>query len=1406
MGGLPAPASPSNGSVALMTPPADKSTHHRRGAGFPALAVALAYALFATAWILGSDYLLALAFSDPRLLSTMGALKGVGFVAVTTGLLYLALRHAAASRLPETTTPAGGAGRWWLAVVMVMVLIVAVIGAHAYTAAHERNEIARLAGLAQAKAEQIGHWLEERRRDGKVAASAAPLYQAAQNWQQTDDPESRSLVLGRMHALMDIVGYETVLLVDERGSVLLGAGAAHQQISPGLQQAVIDAMGRDEGNGEAVFFTLHRSDGDAAEHVHFDLVSELPRQEGQRQLALLMRMSERDMHFPFLQDWTEGTATGEALLLRDRGVRLQVLNAPRFAYPQADLLDVSPRVAGDLVTAALREAEPGQALWGRGLDGEPALGVAAPVPGSDWRLLMKIDQAELYGDIRSDLSWGALALLLATLVAIAAGRLWTQQRTLVLQRRVDQERQQRLVVAQRHEDLVENARDIILVLDARGRVVQANAAATRAYGLGREALLGLNIRDLRAGPAQAEEDGAAPQEGLPFETRHKRADGTEFPVEVSTAIVEIDGEPHRQSIIRDISARKAAERQLDANARLLAIAARAGHIGGWDVDLVQGKVHWSDEVCRIHDMPPGTLVSIEDGLGYYAPEWRERITRKFTACVRDGAPYDEELEILTAAGRKVWVRTVGEPVRNESGAVVGVRGAFQDISERKRAQLILELQRRRADALLELPRLAETRDETSFIQRALAIAEELTGSELSFVHFVHEEQALLELATLSPRAQAQLNGEASAAHCTIGEAGRWADALRQRAALVNNDFGGDHADNADQGSADGRGLPTGLAGLRRLVSAPVIEDGKVAMLAAVANKPGDYTEIDLETVRLIAEETWRIVQKQRTQDQLRQRSLAIEQSPDSIVITDLDARIQYVNRAFIEITGYRAEELIGENPRILQSGKTPPHHYDEMWTALTNGEPWKGEFYNRRKDGSEYVEFGHIAPLRQPDGRITHYVAVKVDITEQKRVAAELDRHRHHLEQMVGERTAQLEEARARAESANQAKSAFIANMSHEIRTPLNAIVGLAHLLRSEDATPAQREKLDKIDSAADHLLSIISDILDIAKIEAGRFELDLQNFHLSAVLDHVRSLISESARAKGLSLDTDGDAVPEWLRGDPARLRQALLNLAGNAVKFTEQGSIQLRARLLGEDERGLQVRFEVEDTGSGIPAERLDHLFRAFEQVDRSVTRRYGGTGLGLAVTRGLAELMGGHAGADSVPGKGSLFWFEVQLARGHGVQPAPAREAAQRLSPREALAAHADARILLAEDNAINREVATQMLHAAGLSVDCAVDGQEALRMVREQSYDLVLMDVQMPEMDGLTATREIRKLPGMATLPILAMTANVFEEDRRAALEAGMNDFVAKPVQPEDFYQALGRWLDTRRTSDRRPPQA
>ncbi len=494
-----------------------------------------------------------------------------------------------------------------------------------------------------------------------------------------------------------------------------------------------------------------------------------------------------------------------------------------------------------------------------------------------------------------------------------------------------------------------------------------------------------------------------------------------------------------------------------------------------------------------------------------------------------------------------------------------------------------------------------------------------------------------------------------------------------------------------------------------------------------------------------------------------------------------DGTVLAVNDTELELLGYTRDEFVGHGIGEFMTPASRQSLQRNFSDFARIGRKRDLEFDFVRKDGTIIPALVSGDMVRDADGRFVHTRSILIDNSERKARDEQLRRLQAELAQRAEE-----------AEAATRAKSAFLANMSHEIRTPMNAILGLTHLILRAGQPPEPAERLRKIEAAGRHLLSIINDILDLSKIEAGRVELESTDFHLSAILDNIASMIAEQAGGKGLSIRIDPDSVPIWLRGDPTRLRQALLNYAANAVKFTDRGSVTLRARLLEETGDAVRVRFEVEDTGIGIPAEVLPSLFQSFEQADTSTTRKYGGTGLGLAITRHLAGLMGGETGVHSTPGVGSTFWLTARLGRGHGIEAsAPVKDDTDAES--ELKRHYSGARILLAEDDEINREVALELLHSVALHAETAVTGAEAVRKAQNTRYDLILMDMQMPEMDGTEATRVIRTLPGWDNAPIIAMTANAFDEDRRQCESAGMDDFISKPVDPHAFFSTLLKWL-------------
>jgi PAS domain S-box-containing protein len=540
-----------------------------------------------------------------------------------------------------------------------------------------------------------------------------------------------------------------------------------------------------------------------------------------------------------------------------------------------------------------------------------------------------------------------------------------------------------------------------------------------------------------------------------------------------------------------------------------------------------------------------------------------------------------------------------------------------------------------------------------------------------------------------------------------------------------------------------------------------------------------------------------ITAQKAAQDQLVRLSLVARSTDNMVVITDGVGRIDWANPAFLQRTRYTLPEIVGRRPADLLHGEdTDPAAVRRISEALWAGRSVREEILNYTKFREPYWVVLQITPVRSPDSdRVECFISVQSDTTERKGRERALMLQTAELEERVRQRTSELAEAKEQAEASTRAKSDFLANMSHEIRTPLNAIVGLTHLCLQTPLDARQRSYVDKAGRAAKSLVRIVSDILDFSKIEAGGAELELRPFRPADVAEQVRAVLGEMAEGKGLRFSVQlAPDLPPVLLGDALRLEQVLVNLVGNAIKFTSVGAVEVTIGVQARSPTSCTLGVEVHDSGIGLSQAQLARLFAPFSQADTSITREYGGTGLGLVIAKRLVERMGGQIWVHSTPGQGSVFGFSArfgELAPSPGAAPAAQHSDGAPVPPAGPLYGM---RVLVAEDNEINQQVIVELLQAVGAQAVLAGNGLEVLQRLQAPgaAFDMLLMDMRMPEMDGPTATRALRRLPGWADLVVIAITANFSAEDRRLCLEAGMDDFETKPIEPERLYATMARW--------------
>ena len=1370
-------------------------------------------------------------------------------------------------------------------------LLVVVGGGVALSVGKDRNrESDRLQSIASIKTVQVSSWLRERRENAEFVRTSRTFAQ----WftrAVAGDEQARELLAGRLDEYTRIQRFDSFQVIDTAGLVV--AQSPHAHVAPAGPR-LIAARRAIEKN--ATTLEGPYPSAEPARPDTLDIAVPLATSAGQPAGAVVLSTNSDRALSGLLQTWAGAGPSTEVLLVRQNDSHIEVLGeswqrdaAGRAAVLPMDMsLMLVPQVLGG-------RAAFDTLIDGTDFQGTAVFGVVRRVPETDWLMVVKIDRADFYASAAVDAIGIITAGIVAAFLAVIAIQTLRQRDRL----RAQLDDEIRLTI------IANSVPGMLYTIERRPDGTLTMPYASQAVS----DVIGLSAQTLAADVAPA------------FALIHPD-DRARMGASMETSRLELTVWRNQWRSLHPAKG----ERWLDGNASPSRLPDGAIVWHGFVADVTERKqaeaaaVQASAELATILDSLPAHLAVIDQNgvIVSVNAAWRRfgeqnAATDDRGAARRNvGASYLENCD-----------RATGEFAEQARETAKGIRAVLAGETER----FVFEYSCPSPDTSRWFQISATPLHKDLGLGRALIVHTDITGTMLAEQALRQSESryramvSALREAVVIVDAQSTLLGHNESAQRIFGTLPARFDAatLDSRWRFVRDDGSpfpvadmplartlatGETVDSVVFGSVS---AATGRRAWFRMGSAPVRNPATNEITGAV------FT-LDECTERF------------ETQQELAKLSMAVEQSPATIMITDINAQIEYVNETFTDLSGYSRDEALGRNPRFLHSGRTPRATYEEMWAALSAGRTWRGELINHRKDGSEFIERATITPVRARNNEITHYLGIKEDITEHSRLSAELELHRHHLEEQVMLRTGELATAKNEAEAANRAKSAFLANMSHEIRTPMNAIIGLAHLLRKDSADGLQRDRLGRITDAAHHLLEIINDILDLARIEAGKLLFADEDFNLDDVLERACALEGPQARDKGLEIIIDTHGAPANLRGDPTRIAQALLNYLGNAIKFTEHGWIELRVELLDEDAETYFLVFTVSDTGVGIATEDVGRLFENFQQADTSATRRHGGTGLGLAINRRLATMMGGDVGVDSLPGVGSNFWMSVRLrrpahrrAQAHPNLPAGARalvvddlpaartaivrtllelglrpdevssgvkaltavreaaisgdpyayvildQAMPGLSGDEALraiptlapgaepviallapvadttaatqaasrapvlvkpvtatmlaraladpdsapgplapnvtpsaeralrSAHGGARVLLVEDNAINREVTRELLEVAGMRVDEATDGIDALKHAQATLYDLILMDLQMPRMDGFEATAAIRRLPEYVNTPILAMTADAMVDTVEAVREAGMDDHIAKPVDPEVLFGALERWI-------------
>lgn len=1255
-------------------------------------------------------------------------------------------------------------------VLFVLALTTVGYGAlHQYKSAIKREEQEELNGIAKLKTGQITNWLAERRGDAQIIEEDALFSDEMERWlrQGAKNDASRTKLLARLNALGQSYGYASATLFDDKGQALIATGNA-SHLRNDLALEVIRS-------GKISISDFYRIGKGQNQEIGLDFA--VPITSGERHIgAVLLQTDPRHFIFQLMQGWPTKNLSAESVLVGSKGDATVFLSELRSQNSAVSGFSIPMEQSNLLASMALRGTE--GLVEGVDYRGVPVIGVISKIPDTAWYMITKIDKTEIFAATDKMARWLWALSLSLFFVGWIGLFIWRRGQKI---HNLDMQKQHELEVGRQtmsiHLDcLARHTNDIVILINEQGNIIWANERAATAFAYPMDELLKLNMRDIQPPEMRQEMDKILGEmkEETSYQAVQRRKDGSTFLAEFSLRALDVEGRKVIQGIARDITERKKNEQALLlyrgledlVEKRTAALKNEVLERKRMEVELLVHAEQMESHIAELAFLEERTKQILEStGEGFFGLDNEGRITfinratcqilgydeaqlsgkgyhEIFHYARPDGSPYPaQECLIYSAYIGGVAVRSDEEVFWHKDGHAIPIQYAATPIHKGDwvvgAVVSFHDITERKAAEAKALARERQFRQLLDSAPDAMVISNEegmitmVNRKAESLFGYKREELVGWFVEVLVPERYRRKHG---------GLRNSYISNVSNRVMGVERELYGV--------AKDGHEFPLEIS------LAPIETEEGLMISSAIRD----------------------ITERKQAEQQLQLANATMNKSKNAFFWLTATGQVRYVNDFACTSIGYSREELIGKYVWDFDPD-FPPEALPPFWEELKKTGVKALETRHRRKDGTTFpVEV--TANYITSGGEEHNFVFVQ-DITERKRT-----------EKI-------LQAAKESSDAANRAKSDFLANMSHEIRTPLNAIIGMAYLAMKTDLNPKQRDYVGKIHFSGGHLLGVINDVLDLSKIEAGKLDIENTVFRLWRLLDNVSTLTGEKAAAKDLELLFDVDlGLAQFLRGDFLRLGQILINFTNNAIKFTESGSITLRAKKEQETDGDMLVRFEVEDTGIGLTPEQCHKLFQPFQQADTSTTRRFGGTGLGLAISRQLARMMGGEVGVESEAGKGSTFWFTARLGKvleGEADAGGKTWVAAQVEQKQQQIGAIRNSRILLAEDNLFNQQVARELLEEAGVHVSIANNGQEAVDLTRKQHFDCVLMDVQMPEMDGLEATRLIRANPSTADLRVIALTANTQQADRDMCLAAGMDDFISKPFLPEQFYATIAKWL-------------